>query len=331
MRRLRNVAVTDFAAAGSPEGKAWMAALPSLLRDLARYWNLTTAGDLLGYGYNAVVLPVRQAGRPLALKLTWPPERARKEADALAAWRTRGTVELAACDAPRGALLLERLDASRPLTTIPVGDAAAAAGILIRTLAIAPSGSFPSLRAQGHQLATTIPARQRSLQDPLPGPWITLAARLAGRLAQDRARMLVHTDLHYGNVLASRRRGHPWVAIDPEAAIGAPERSVAELLWTRADELPGPRAITGLLDTIVENGRLDRAKAIAWGFVRSIDYWLWALDNGLTKDPILCQRVASALAPIAAQIVPPRSVSRGNANSQIKRRPGIEHSVSRQS
>jgi hypothetical protein len=38
---------------------------------------------------------------------------------------------------------------------------------------------------------------------------------------------------------------------------------VAELLWTRADELPSPQAITGLLNTVVENGQLDRAKAIA--------------------------------------------------------------------
>ena len=301
MRALGDLAATDFAAAGSPEGKAWMAALPSLLRDLARQWNLTTADDLLGHGYNAVVLPVSQGGRPLALKLTWPPEQARKEADALAAWRAQGAVELAACDATRGALLLERLDASRSLASIPVAEAAAAAGALVRTLAVAPSGSFLSLRAQARQLAATIPARQRVLQDPLPGPWITLAVRLAAGLARDPARLLVHTDLHYGNVLASQRPGQHWVAIDPDAAIGAPERSAAELLWTRADELPGPQAITGLLDTVVENGRLDRAKAVAWGFVRAVDYWLWGLDNGLTSDPIRCQRVACALAPAAEQ------------------------------
>ncbi|HEY6791610.1 MAG TPA: hypothetical protein VI365_30285 [Trebonia sp.] len=68
--------------------------------------------------------------------------------------------------------------------------------------------------------------------------------------------MLVHTDLRYDNILASQRPGQRWVAIDPEAAVGAPERSVAELLWTRADELPGPYAINGLLDTVVENGQL---------------------------------------------------------------------------
>jgi streptomycin 6-kinase len=105
--------------------------------------------------------------------------------------------------------------------------------------------------------------------------------------------------LHYGNILASKRPGQPWVAIDPRAAVGAPERSVADLLWTRADELPDAQAIAGLLAIIAENGNLDQAKATAWGFVRTIDYWLWGLENGFTVDPVRCQRIASALAPLA--------------------------------
>ena len=113
--------------------------------------------------------------------------------------------------------------------------------------------------------------------------------------------MLVHTDLHYDNILASQRAGEQWVAIDPKPAAGTPERSTAELLWTRVDELASPHAITGLFDVLVEHGHLDRDKVIAWSFVRSIDYWLWGLENRLTLDPIRCRRVASALAPIAEQ------------------------------
>jgi streptomycin 6-kinase len=235
------------------------------------------------------------------LKLAWPPDRVRGEADALAAWRGQGAVELVARDVPRGALLLERLDASRSLGSVPLAEAAVIAGALMRTLAIGASGSFPLLQTTARQLAATFQARQRSLAHPVPGQWITLAARLAADLARDPGRWLVHTDLHYGNILASERAGQPWVAIDPAAAAGTPERSTAELLWTRADELPGPGAITGLLDTLVESGQLDRAKTVAWSFVRSIDYWLWGLENGLTVDPLRCQRIASALAPLAEQ------------------------------
>jgi streptomycin 6-kinase len=276
--------------------------LPSLRDDLARQWNLTIAGDQFWNGYSAVVFPVRQGGRPLALKLAWPAGRMRPEADALTTWRARGMVELVAADVPRGALLMERLDAARTLAGVPLAEAAAIAGTLARTLAIEASGSFPSLPAFARELSTTLPGRQRSLHDPLPRRWVSLAAGLAAGLAEDPARLLVHTDLHYENILASQRAGQPWVAIDPTAAVGAPERSVAELFWTRADELPDARAITGLLDILIENGELDRAKATAWAFVRTIDYWLWALENGLTVDPLRCERVAGALAPLAERV-----------------------------
>jgi streptomycin 6-kinase len=299
LQALADLTADDFAAARSPQGKAWMAALPSVLDDLARQWNLTISGERFRNGYDAVVVFVGQASRPLALKLAWQPDQIRAEARALAAWRGRGAVELVACDVPRGALLLERLDASRSLATIPLTQAASTAGTLARTLAVETSGSFPLLRTTARRLAATLEIRQRSLRRPVPGRWITLAVHLAGELARDPGRWLVHTDLHYENILASERPGQPWVAIDAKAAVGAPERSVAELLWTRVDELPDPHAITDLLDTFVTAGQLDRAKAIAWGFVRTIDYWLWGLDNGLTIDPLRCERVASALAPMA--------------------------------
>lgn len=83
---LADLTAADFAAAGSPDGKAWIAGLPSLLAGLARHWNLTTIGTEFRHGYNAIVLPVGQGGRPLALKLTWPPDQVQAEAEALAAW-----------------------------------------------------------------------------------------------------------------------------------------------------------------------------------------------------------------------------------------------------
>lgn len=222
-----DLAAAGFAAAGSPAGKAWIAGLPSLLAGLARQWGLTTAGPESWHGYNAVVLPVVRDGRPLALKLTWPPDRVQAEAQALAAWRARGAVELVASDVPRGALLLERLDATRSLAAVPLAEAAATAGALIRALAIPAPGSFPSLQATARELAATLPARQRSLQDPVPDQWITLAIKLAADLARDPQSVLVHTDLHYDNILASQHAAERWVAIDPKPAAGTPERSAA--------------------------------------------------------------------------------------------------------
>jgi streptomycin 6-kinase len=298
---VEGLTATDFGAAGSAAGKVWLAALPSLIVDLADQWGLTVGDGQARHGYNAIVVPVDRGGRPLALKLSWPPGQVQDEADALTAWQGRGAVELVDVDIPHDALLLERLDAARSLAGLPVAEAAAIAGALIRTLAIPAPLSFPAVQAEARELARTIPARQLSLHDVVPGPWVTLAAGLAADLAFDTARELVHTDLHYDNILTSHRPGQPWAAIDPKAAAGAPERAVAELLWTRADELPDPAAITGLLDTIIDAGRLDPAKATAWAFVRTVDYWLWAVHSGLTIDPPRCHRIAAALASPASQ------------------------------
>ena len=50
MQALTDLTAPDLAAVGSPEGRAWMAAVPSLLYGLARQWNLITTGDLFWHG-----------------------------------------------------------------------------------------------------------------------------------------------------------------------------------------------------------------------------------------------------------------------------------------
>jgi streptomycin 6-kinase len=295
---LGDLAATDLAAAASPAGRSWLAALPAMVAELARLWHFAADDDVVRHGYHAVVVPVRRDGRALALKLIWPPDQASGEAAALIAWRARGSVELVNADLAHGALLLERLDPARSLAGLPLAEAAGIAGALIRRLAIEAPPRFPAQQASAPELAATLQERQLAVNSPLPSDWVALATRLAASLADDPARLLVHTDLHYDNILASERPGEPWVAIDPKAAVGNPARSAAELLWTRVDELPGPQAILGVLDTIVASGQLDHAAAAAWGFVRAIDYWLWAVANGLTTDRGRCERVASALASI---------------------------------
>ena len=104
--------------------------------------------------------------------------------------------------------------------------------------------------------------------------------------------MLVHADLHYGNVLVGQRES--WLAIDPKPVAGDPEHAVPELLWTRVDELEDAAAIRRLLAVLASSGELDGDKARGWAIVRGVDYWLWGLENGLTEDPKRCQRILAA-------------------------------------
>jgi hypothetical protein len=41
-------------------------------------------------------------------------------------------------------------------------------------------------------------------------------------------------------------------------------------------------------------------EARSWSIVRCVDYWLWALENGLTQDPERCQRIIEILTDISA-------------------------------
>jgi streptomycin 6-kinase len=287
---------TDFAATQTPEGRRWIAGLESLVEALADEWRLSRKPDAIWHGYHAVVVPVERDEEPLALKVAWPPELVALEVRALKAWHGRGAVGLIASDERRGALLLQRLDPARSLASVPLAEAATVAGRLIRTLAIAAPEGIPSVEEVALGIARSLPVRQQLLGAPIPGRWLEDAVGLANDLSATRRPALIHADLHYANVMTSGRQDAPWTAIDPKPFVGDPERSVAELLWTRADELADAEAITGLLETIVGGGGLDRGRAMAWGFVRAIDYWLWGLENHLTIDPVRCERVASALA-----------------------------------
>jgi streptomycin 6-kinase len=283
----------EFAAQASIKGRAWIAALPALVERLCRRWRLQVEDGGVARGYHGVVIPVRRGTERCVLKLTWPVERTVDEARALAAWRGQGAVLLLEADPAAGALLLERLDATRTLDSLDLRAAAQVAGRLLRRLAIlAPDGVRP-LRAVAGAIAASLPERQARLGRPLPEGWLAIAGGLAHELGARAGDRLVHADLHYGNVLAGDRES--WLAIDPKPVAGDPEHAVPELLWTRVDELEDAAAIRRLLAVLADSGELDGEKARGWAIVRCVDYWLWGLENGLTEDPKRCRRILAAL------------------------------------
>jgi len=276
-------------------GRQWVDSLPALVEELLDRWRLDLEDPEPLHGALSLVLLVRRDDEPLALKVTWSADvTTMGEAVALRAWDGHGMVRLLDADASSGALLLERLDHTRTLHALPVFDAAEVAGALIRTLAVAPPAGLHTLREVAAGIHDVLPRRQRALGDPVPPRWVAAAERLAADLDGAGEEVLVHADLHYGNVLAATRR--PWLAVDPRAVVGTPEYSVPELMWTRADDVRTDADIRRLLDSLVRAGGLDAELAHGWVVTRCVDYWLWGVDRGLTIDPVRCSRILSALA-----------------------------------
>lgn len=273
-------------------GEAWLATLPGLVEELCERWELEVAGAPM-HGYVAVVVPVVRDGVPLALKVSWIDRSSEQEALVLRAWGGRGAVRLLEAREEAGALLLEWLAPDRSLRDVSIDRAAATAGKLLRRLAIAPPPVLRSVAAEMSDLRATVESGWDRFGRPFPRGLRDRVLELS-RLESTSPRV-VNQDLHYENVLAGARE--PWLVIDPKALAGDPEFGVAPLLWTRFEELEDRAGFERRLRIIAEAGELDEELARQWSLVRVVDYWIWAVQQGLTEDPLRCRALAGWLAP----------------------------------
>ena len=85
--------------------------------------------------------------------------------------------------------------------------------------------------------------------------------------------VLLHQDLHAGNVLAAQRE--PWLAIDPKPLTGEREFGIAPVVRSR--ELGhSSRDVLRRFDRLVSELGLDRERARGWTIAQTI---AWAFDG----------------------------------------------------
>jgi len=258
---------------------AWLERLPRLVRDVLGEWGLTPDGTP-STGHGALVLPVITAeGEAAAVKFGWPHEEAEHEHLALREWGGDGAVRLLRADPRRWVLLLERARAGVDLDSLPVLEACeVVAGFYPRI----HRPALPQLRLLSDQAARWsegIPALR--LHRAVPRRYVDQAASLARDFATDPATdgTLIHTDLHFQNVLAAERE--PWLVIDPKPLSGDPAYELAPLLWNRWDEVlasGNPRwELLERFRTVVDAAGWDEERARAWVVVREIVNVMWAV------------------------------------------------------
>ncbi len=270
------------AAERGPEWAAWLERLPGLMRDLEVEWELTEDGEAT-HGFTALVLPVRTAaGEPAVLKVGFPHTEAEHEALALQRWHGNGAARLLRADPRRFALLLERLQAA-DLNGCWDVQACEVDGDLYGRLHVPAPPQFRRLSQYAGHVADRLAALPRGV--PLPPRLIDQARALATELSRDEATdgRLIHTDLHYANVLNSDRA---WLAIDPKPLSGDPHYEVAPLLWNRFDELTG-RVREGVRDrffAVLDAAGLDEQRARDWAIVRVLDLARQRLEEPTGTD-----------------------------------------------
>lgn len=263
-----------------PDWADWLAGLPRLVEDLLAEWELARDGEPV-HGECALVLPVRTRGRrPAVLKVGWPHWEAEHEHLALQRLKGDGAVELLRADPHRFALLLERLH-PEDLTDLWDVEACEVVAGLYRRIHVP---ALPQLRLLSERVTGWTDRLAALPRDaPLPRRLVEQAVALGRAFAGDEATdgTLVHTDLHYTNVLAADRE--PWLVIDPKPLSGDPHYEPAPMLWNRWDEVVASGDVRDTVrrrfHTLVDVAGLDEHRARDWVVVRELHNALWCLED----------------------------------------------------
>lgn len=262
----------------------WIARLPRIVGEALEEWELQQDG-LAQHGFTALVLPVvDRRGTAAMLKVGFPDEESEHEHLALTHWNGEGAVRLLRADPRRRALLLERLD-QHSLRDERDLEACRVVAELYGRLHVP---AFTQLRPLS-DLAARVAEQLRALprDAPLPHRLVEQAASLSHDFAGDELSdgTVIHSDLHYDNVLAASRE--PWLVIDPKPLSGDPHYEIAPMLWNRFDELAG-RVRMGVRDrfhTLIDVAGLDEDRARAWVIVRMMALAAWTIAEADSGGP----------------------------------------------
>ena len=265
-------------------GRRWIAGLPAMAVDAMDRWELVIDGQVAS-GAVALIIPVaRRDGSKAVLKLQPVDDETSGEPAALRAWAGRGAVQLLEHDPSTGAMLLEKLDASRDLNTME-DDLAAAQVIAELLVQLNSVPAPPGLRHLSDVAAATLTDAPEAIwraDDPDEGRLLINCAFRFQELITDRIEdRLLHWDLHYFNTLSALDRVGEWKAIDPKPLQGDSGFELLPALWNRWDDLVRSgdvaRALLRRFDLMTDVLGLDRAQAVGWTLGRVLQNAVWDL------------------------------------------------------
>ncbi|TDW18242.1 aminoglycoside phosphotransferase family protein [Kribbella kalugense] len=276
----------------------WLAGLPGAVDRYVDQWQLTVTGDPLN-GEASLILPVvRRDGTEAMLKLQPVNDESESEALALRTWNHDDVVEVFEDDPEMSTLLLERLE-PRMLNDLPdpVEATRILAGLLTRLSAVPAPPGIRRLADVAAQMIEDAPALIPRLTDPAEQQLVRRFVAQVTELLPESGDRLLHWDLQYFNVMASRRQ--PWLVIDPKPLAGDPAFEVFPVLWNRWDDLVATgdvaQAIRDRFDLMLEVTGIDRDRALGWTAGRILQNVLWFTAGGDTRIEAELKAVADAL------------------------------------
>jgi streptomycin 6-kinase len=248
-------------------GRAWLASLPSVAAECADRWNLVL-GDVFPDAYvSAPIAATLGDGTEAVLKLQFPDRETEHEAHALLQWDGDGAIRLLAHDPDRHALLLERCRPGMPLSTLGADAALSILAQLLPRLWQPAGPPFRPLADEASWWVEALERRARAVND-IPRRLLDAAFDALETLPTTQGEpVLLHQDLHAGNVLQAERES--WLVIDPKPLAGEREFGIAPIV--RSFELGhGRREVRYRLDRLTAELALDRERARLWALAQTL-------------------------------------------------------------
>jgi streptomycin 6-kinase len=264
---------------GTPEGQAWLERLPVALAEAGRRWALQLGQPFADASESLVVPGTRLDGTSVVVKLSYRGRENEHEAEALRVWAGNGAVRLLDEDAETGALLLERADPGIPLsqTENPASGVDVFVDLLPRLWQ--PAGPpFRGIAEEATWWSGHLADEWEHAGQPFERELVEAALTYLRELPPTQGDLvLVHQDLHAGNVLRATRQ--PWLVIDPKPLLAEREFSLAPIV--RGPELGHSRdAVLHRLDTLSTGLGLDRERARRWTIAQTVA-WCFTDDGAI--------------------------------------------------
>lgn len=265
-------------------GQDWLDSLASIVDACANRWSLTIQAPF-SLTYNYVTPAVDADGRPCVLKLAPPSSRDfQREAAVLSAVDGQGAVAVLDYEQSLGAMLLERALPGDELWPSPSWDEDGASRVVADVLRRwrRPAPTSVPLTHLGEFADTFVRyASEHGSTGALPRGLVDDAARTFNALLESTdEQVLLHGDMHQGNILRSHRDG--WLAIDPHGAVGDPAYDCAPGLRNPRPVLAAAPDLAGLLRNrvvvLAAALELDEGRIAAWGFAHAVLSEIWQVE-----------------------------------------------------
>ncbi len=265
-------------------GQEWLDNIPNLLTYFEKDWNLKI-GKPYDLSYNYVAPATRNTGDKLVIKIDFPGnEGYLSEVAALKLFNGEGSINLISSNDENMTMLLEQAVPGKRLNKLSEDETQTKilASIIKRISRKVPEKHDFKLVSE---LSSHIPKYKKRFSgsnNPLSLYLLDKTEFMLNGLISSTSNIVVmHGDLHQGNILSSDREG--WLAIDPNGIVGDPCFETGAMMRnpypTLAKKTNLKEILIKRIEILADELNFERNRILQWSFVQTMLSIIYRIED----------------------------------------------------